>query len=291
LPKSKKSNSKKIKNNQKGLKRLYFLIKNMKKQILLLSMLVVLLASVVNAQVVKENLNKPLASAEKGKDIDSLNPTTNLDKNKTLRNDSNSGGNNKTINPKVEIVKDFIEQKERIKQEFKEQIQEKISSNNTSAKEIAQQKNEELKQLRQNLTNQIKEQINLTKQTGILKIRGQQINISELNLTNKKIFVINDGEFKLIINSSGIKIENDTLKINNKEILLPREIEKKLEKKIYDINLKQETKNLLYKAKTKTNARFLGIIPVEMEEELEINAENGTVQKVNSPWWAIFAFK
>ncbi len=121
------------------------------------------------------------------------------------------------------------------------------------------------------------------------------IMIKNKNLTiapEKLKVMIHDGDIK--IKSSGLEIRNNTLMMNNSEIkLLASDVALKLKLRAKEMELKKENNRLVYKIKTMENRRLFGLIPVDVENYLTVDAESEEVNVLNErlPWWGFLTVK
>ncbi len=143
------------------------------------------------------------------------------------------------------------------------------------------------------------------------KIRPGKIEADDVmvNSVNKKLFVmiknknltiapeklkvmIHDGDIK--IKSSGLEIRNNSIMMNNSELkLLASDVALKLKLKTKEMELIKENNRLVYKIKTMENRRLFGLIPVDVENDLTVDAESEEVNILNEklPWWGFLTVK
>ena len=139
---------------------------------------------------------------------------------------------------------------------------------------------------------------------GIIEADGVVVNsvnkklfvmIKNKNLTiepQKLHVIINDGGIK--IKSTGLMIRNNTLTMYNSEIkILASDIAIKLKLQTKEMELKKENNKLVYKIKSMENRRLFGIIPVEIENDLTVDAETEEVNVIQErlPWWVFLTVK
>jgi hypothetical protein len=187
-------------------------------------------------------------------------------------------------NIKDDLAKNKSEQKKEILEEFLEQ--KNTSLNNTSVSDLAKQKNEQQKQIQQEFREQILEQ----KKERIIK---------NLTINNKKVEIEQQDNQTIIKDESGFliklnkqaQIKENEIMLNNKKFYLPSDIIQKLnlsKENILNLNFNQTTAT--YQIKTKNKAKLLGLIPVEFEEDYEVDYSDLQKTKKKEPWWKIFVF-
>ena len=59
---------------------------------------------------------------------------------------------------------------------------------------------------------------------------------------------------------------------------------------VTSIELKEEASQLLYVVKGTRQAKLFFIIPVVLDVETKVDAENGNVVAVSKPWWSFLAW-
>ena len=144
-----------------------------------------------------------------------------------------------------------------------------------------------------------------------IEIKPNEIKVGDVvvNSVNKKISVmiknknltirpeklkvmIHDGDIR--IKSSGLMVRNNTLMMNNSELkLLASDVATKLKLKTKEMELKKENNKLVYKIKSMENRRLFGLIPVDVENDLTVDAgsEEVTVISKKLPWWGFLTVK
>lgn len=91
---------------------------------------------------------------------------------------------------------------------------------------------------------------------------------------------------KMYLNDTEVRINpaDAVMKIQQKTEMKPSQIE------IYSKSQPAGEKVPTYRATTQRQARLFGLFNVKVEEKVEVNALDGSVSEVKTPWWSWLSF-
>jgi len=98
----------------------------------------------------------------------------------------------------------------------------------------------------------------------------------------------------LVIKAPELIIENEILRTANAEIkLMPSTIVERIRIEPEEIELREENAKAVYRIRTNERRKLFGLIPLNVENTLTVDAENTEVDviKEEKPWWAFFTTK
>jgi hypothetical protein len=98
----------------------------------------------------------------------------------------------------------------------------------------------------------------------------------------------------LVVKAPELIIENEVLRTANAEInLMPSTIMERIRIEPEEIELREENAKAVYRIRTNERRKLFGLIPLNVENTLTVDAENTEVDilKEEKPWWAFFTTK
>jgi uncharacterized membrane protein YkoI len=127
--------------------------------------------------------------------------------------------------------------------------------------------------------------------TGKLKMQVEDGNGLEIQVNGKKG---EKGEMHASFRKDGIDIsvQNDenNVKISSNDAKIKVESKEKVSV-VSKVELREDEKGkAYYSVKGKKKAKFLGLFNVNMNVEAKVDADNGEVVSVKTPWYSIFLF-
>ena len=183
------------------------------------------------------------------------------------------------------------------------------------AKDIdAKERIRELKELRNEIDKLIEELIKSRDEIKIddvdelvtkIKVKPTKIEADDVivSTTEKDIIAkVNDKELKirpakthviildkaLEVNAPEVSIENDTIKVGNSEVgLTPGDVIRKIKVEPKKIELKEENDKAVYKIATEEKRKLFGFIPVNVRQDLTVDANEASIIRKEMPWWAV----
>jgi len=165
-----------------------------------------------------------------------------------------------------EIVKDYVDKIKEINlarnQELKEVIQEIEIGKNVSVD---------------------KEKVNITK--IVVTVNGQEVEIKpgdNVTISVEGVMVRSKVPLKWIKGKLEDAETNATLNVTPNQI--------KVRERVREMVLTRKGNNLVYLVNAEKSGRILGLIPVNVQVNYEISAENGKEISVTRPWWAFLVF-
>jgi hypothetical protein len=159
-----------------------------------------------------------------------------------------------------------------------------------------------------------KQDLNLTEMAGIVnevKITPTTVTADnvEVAMTEKKIMIkvkernmeLGSKNGKVLLQDGLVNVTADELSIspdgnltfkNNEINTLPSEMIAKLKINAKKIEIRMENGKPVYSLSTEEAKNILGLIPVQMEKEVIVDATSGDakVLQENKPWWSFLAF-
>lgn len=139
----------------------------------------------------------------------------------------------------------------------------------------------------------------------VVGIGGALINTPNVKVRvgDSEVSVDQEGT-KVVLNSGGVSVEtNESVKIEQGSIsivttegevrigVLPDEV-KTLPaiqaQRIEKLELTVDSDKVIYRVRGKERRRLFGFIPLSMTVTTAVNAENGAIEEVGTPWWRIF---
>lgn len=179
--------------------------------------------------------------------------------------------------------------KEEVKEKAQETLKEEKLRNITIPDKGKSQMIQEIQEKKKEIQKELKEE-EVKEKAQEIKIRNRLIKI-KLKMNQNGSTEIEDGRFRLFLEN--VSLVNNSILINNYSILLPSEIEvnfTKTNQKVVDLKLIQNNNLIKYQIKLNRESKVLGLIPIQYQEDLEIDAINGKEKVISSPWWKIFVF-
>ena len=135
--------------------------------------------------------------------------------------------------------------------------------------------------------------------------RGRGVVVTTMNMGAGKQLRVQIEENGAVIEANGIKVKANTRVRVEGNVMVsersgkpirvdPVQVVEQVKNQIRvqnveDVELVDNGQGPVYVVKAKKEARLLGIIPVDLTVDAEINAENGAVVAVKQPWWAFLA--
>jgi len=191
----------------------------------------------------------------------------------------------------------------------------KLKISKIMAKDIdAKERIRELKELRNEIDKLIEELIKSHDEIKIddvdelvtkIKVKPTKIEADNVivSTTEKDIIAkVNDKELKirpakthviildkaLEVNAPEVSIENDTIKVGNSEVgLTPGDVIRKIKVEPKKIELKEENDKAVYKIATEEKRKLFGFIPVNVRQDLTVDANEASIIRKEMPWWAV----
>ncbi|NPA76459.1 MAG: hypothetical protein GXN93_01745 [Candidatus Diapherotrites archaeon] len=134
---------------------------------------------------------------------------------------------------------------------------------------------------------------------------GKGVVVTTMNMGAGKQLRVQIEENGAVIEANGIKVKANTrVRVDGNVVVSERsgkpikvdpvqvveQVKNQIRvQNVEDVELVDNGQGPVYVVKAKKEARLLGIIPVDLTVDAEINAENGAVVAVKQPWWAFLA--
>lgn len=221
-----------------------------------------------------------------------------------------------------EIVKRYAEEKRNLTESFVESIKELnelkidlILSGNLTGKELA----EKIKEINEKIKEIVKEyveklhELNLARREELKEVIeeikvGRKVEIDRAFVNVSRIVIkVNDKEIEIkpgdnvtiivegVVAKSVIplRIRNNTIidEETNKTInITPERIRERVRERIREMTLERKGSLIVYNVKAEKTGRILGLIPVNIQVNYEISAEDGKEISVRRPWWNFLVF-
>lgn len=101
---------------------------------------------------------------------------------------------------------------------------------------------------------------------------------------------LKDGDYSVELD--GLEVDGEEVYVDGKRLgLMPEDAASRVEGKVTDIKIAQREDRNIYQFKTKSRARFLGLFDIEIDKDVELDAEDGEKIAENRPWWSFLAFE
>jgi len=219
-----------------------------------------------------------------------------------------------------EIAKKYREEKRNLTQAFVESVKELnemkaelVLTSNLTGKELAdkiKEINDQRKELVRDYVEKIKE-INLARNEELkeaiqeieigrnVSIEKEKVNVTRIVVTvNGKEIEIEPGDNVTItvegtVAKSKVPLKWREGKLEDAETnatlnVTPDQI--RVRERVREMVLARKGNNLVYLVNAEKTGRILGLIPVNLQVNYEISAENGKEISVTRPWWAFLVF-
>jgi len=140
-----------------------------------------------------------------------------------------------------------------------------------------------------------KENGTVEKNMTITRIKERDNNKTRLNITVKNATALTDGEVIYENGTIYIKKLNKTIELKTLPDMARERVREHFSQKeagaeIRGMSIDVIKDKLKYVVKTRTIKRILGFLPINVEEETELNADTGEVGPVRGPWWGFLAW-
>ena len=209
--------------------------------------------------------------------------------------------------PTMERIKEMV--RERVRERVEANYRQELNKGLQRIREEIEKHKGEIKELKLNIR-ELKRKIMITPR-GIIDVESnQEINVPKAVVqvrVKKRAIVIQKEDGKIVMEVNGpvrvrvkvkvpIEVEENAIVVKGKPIkVLPDEVIQRIRErlraeKVEEIELEEEENKVVYKVKVRARGRLLFLIPVEVPEEVYVDAETGAEIKIQRPWWAFLVF-
>ncbi|MEM5843329.1 MAG: hypothetical protein QXP52_02690 [Candidatus Aenigmatarchaeota archaeon] len=200
----------------------------------------------------------------------------------------------------VEAIKEINEMKIDLvlnKELTGKELSEKIREINEKRKEIVKDYVEKIHELNLARREELKEAVDEIRIHRKVEVNGVLVNVSRIVIkVNDKEVEIKPGD-NVTISVEGvmakskinIKVKNETIidEETNKTInVTPERVRERIRERVKEMILERKGNMIVYSVSSEKPGRILGLIPVNVEINYEISAEDGKEISIKKPWWS-----